>query len=129
MRSNNCPLLIVFVVLPALVLIGPMIGGTLFGPGGIWEDTDRAAGWALPKGMAGFAGLSLLAIPAAPIVGIVVLVRWLGGGTSAGPDRRAIHEEKGKEERDPALDTLRRRYAVDGISQEEYETMPKTPER
>jgi uncharacterized membrane protein len=121
-RSNNCPLLIVFVVLPALVLIGPMIGGMLFGPGGIWEDTDRAAGWALPKGMTG------LAIPAAPIVGIVVLVRWLGSATSAGSDRRTIQEEKGKEEREPALDTLRRRYAVNEISQEEYETMHKTPE-
>ena len=129
MRSNNRALLIVFEVLLALALIGPMIGGTLFGPGGMWEDTDRAAGWALPKGMAVFAGLSLLAIPAALIVGIVVLVRWLGGGTSAGPDRRAIQEEKGKEERDPALDTLRRRYAVYEISQEEYETMRKTPER
>jgi uncharacterized membrane protein len=128
-RSNNRALLIVFEVLLALALIGPMIGGTLFGPGGMWEDTDRAAGWALPKGMAVFAGLSLLAIPAALIVGIVVLVRWLGGGTSAGPDRRAIQEEKGKEERDPALDTLRRRYAVYEISQEEYETMRKTPER
>ena len=129
MKSNNRALLIVFEVLLALALIGPKIGGTLFGPGGMWEDTDRAAGWALPKGMAVFAGLSLLAIPAALIVGIVVLVRWLGGGTSAGPDRRAIQEEKGKEERDPALDTLRRRYAVYEISQEEYETMRKTPER
>jgi uncharacterized membrane protein len=128
-KSNNRALLIVFEVLLALALIGPMIGGTLFGPGGMWEDIDRAAGWALPKGMAGFAGLSLLAIPAAPIVGIVVLVRWLGGGTSAGPGRRAIQEEKGKEERDPALGTLRRRYAVYEISQEEYETMRKTPER
>lgn len=129
MRRDNRGLLITLVVLVAIALIGPMIGGTLFGPGGMWEDTDRAAGWALPKGMAVFAGLSLLAIPAAPIVGIVVLVRWLGGGTSAGPDRRAIQEEKGKEERDPALDTLRRRYAVYEISQEEYETMRKTPER
>jgi uncharacterized membrane protein len=128
-KSNNRALLIVFEVLLALALIGPMIGGTLFGPGGMWEDIDRAAGWALPKGMAGFAGLSLLAIPAAPIVGIVVLVRWLGGGTSAGPGRRAIQEEKGKEERDPTLDSLRRRYAVYEISQEEYETMRKTPER
>jgi hypothetical protein len=43
-RSNNRALLIVFEVLLALALIGPMIGGTLFGPGGMWEDTDRAAG-------------------------------------------------------------------------------------
>jgi hypothetical protein len=46
-RSDNRRLLIVFVVLLALALIGPMIGGTLFGPGGMWENTDRAPGWAL----------------------------------------------------------------------------------
>jgi hypothetical protein len=79
-RSNNRRLLIVFLVLLALALIGPIIGGTLFGPGGMWEDTDRAAGWALGL-LAGFAGLSLLATPAALIVGIVLLVRWLGGTT------------------------------------------------
>ena len=44
MRTNNRALLIVFVVLLALAFIGPVIGGTLFGPGGMWEDTDRAAG-------------------------------------------------------------------------------------
>jgi uncharacterized membrane protein len=132
-RSNNRPLLIVFLVLLALALIGPMIGGTLFGPGGMWEDTDRAAGWALGL-LAGFAGLSLLATPAALIVGIVLLVRWLGGtstsSTSAPPDREA-REEKAREEgeRDPALETLRRRYAAGEISQEEYENMRKTLER
>jgi uncharacterized membrane protein len=130
-RSNNRPLVIVFVVLLALALIGPMIGGTLFGPGGMWEDTDRAAGWALGL-LAGFAGLSLLATPAALIVGIVLLVRWLGGGsTSAPPDRAAQDEKKAgeEEERDPALETLRRRYAAGEISQEEYEHMRKTLER
>ncbi len=40
MRSNNRALLIVFVVLLVLALIGPTIGGALFGPGGMWEDTD-----------------------------------------------------------------------------------------
>ena len=131
MRSNNRPLLIVFLVLLALALIGPMIGGTLFGPGGMWEDTDRAAGWALGL-LAGFAGLSLLATPAALIVGIVLLVRRLGGTTSAPPDtgaqQAAEDERKGREEkaRDPALDTLRRRYAAGEISQEEYENMRHT---
>src|SRR3712207_235052 len=103
-----------------------MIGGTLFGPGGMWEDTDRAAGWALGL-LAGFGGLSLLATPAALIVGIVLLVRWLGG-TSAPPDR-GVQEEKGRGERDPALDTLRRRYAASEISQDEYEDMRKRLER
>jgi uncharacterized membrane protein len=127
-RSDNRGLLIALVVLVALALMGPMIGGTLFGPGGMWENTDRAAGWALGL-LAGFGGLSLLATPAALIVGIVLLVRWLGGGTSAPPDK-GVQVEKGREEeRDPALDTLRRRYAAGEISQEEYEIMRKTLER
>jgi uncharacterized membrane protein len=126
-RNDNRGLLIVFVVLVALALIGPMIGGMLFGPGGTWEDTDRAAGWALGL-LAGFAPLSLLATPAALIVGIVLLVRWLGSSTSAAPDT-GVQEEKGRGERDPALATLRRRYAAGEISQEEYEIMRKTLER
>jgi putative membrane protein len=104
-----------------------MIGGTLFGPGGMWEDTDRAAGWALGL-LAGFAPLSLLATPAALIVGIVLLIRWLGGGTAAASDRGA-QEVEGRGERDPALDTARRRYAAGEISHEEYEDMRKRLER
>jgi uncharacterized membrane protein len=126
-RNDNRGLLSVFVVLLVLALIGPMIGGALFGPGGMWENTDRAAGWALGL-VAGFGGLSLLATPTALIVGIILLVRWLGGGTSAGPDRGA-EEEQGRVHRDPALDTLRRRYAAGEVSQEEYENMHQTLER
>ena len=127
MRNGNRGLLIVFVVLLALALIGPMIGGTLFGPGGVWENTDRAPGWALGL-VAAFVGPSLLATPTALIVGIILLVRWLGSGTSAGPDSVA-HEANGRGERDPALDTLRRRYAAGEVSREEYETMHQTLKR
>ena len=81
MRNDNRRLLIVFVVLLALALIGPMIGGTLFGPGGMWENTDRAPGWALGL-LAGFIGPSLLATPTALIVGIILLVRWLGDSST-----------------------------------------------
>jgi uncharacterized membrane protein len=125
-RRDNRRLLIVFVVLIVLALIGPMIGGTLFGPGGMWEDTDRAPGWALGL-LAGFIGPSMLATPAALIVGIILLVRWLGGGTSASPDHGPL--EKGTEARDPALDTLRRRYAAGEVSQEEYNNIRLTLER
>jgi hypothetical protein len=82
-------------MLLALALIGPMIGGTLFGPGGMWEDTDRAAGWALGL-VAGFGGLSLLATPAALIVGMILLVRWLGG-SSTDLDRDAQENDRGWE--------------------------------
>ena len=126
MRNGNRGLLIIFVVLLALALIGPMIGGTLFGPGGVWENTDRAPGWALGL-VAAFVGPSLLATPTALIVGIILLVRWLGGGTYASLDREPL--EKGTEAQDPALDTLRRRYAAGEISQEEYENIRLTLER
>ena len=103
MRNNNRGLLIALMVLVAIALIGPMIGGTLFGPGGMWEDTDRAAGWALGL-LAGFGGLSMLATPAALIVGIILLVRWLGG-SSTGRDREVPETDRGMG--DPALETLR----------------------
>ncbi len=125
MRSDNRGLLITLVVLVAIALIGPMIGGTLFGPGGMWEDTDRAAGWALGL-LAGFGGLSLLAAPAALIVGIVLLVRWLGG-SSTGRDREALEKDRGTG--DPALETLRKRYAAGEVSQEEYRHIRQTLER
>jgi uncharacterized membrane protein len=125
MKNDNRGLLIALAVLVALALIGPMIGGTLFGPGGMWEDTDQAPGWALGM-VAAFIGPSLFATPAALIVGIVLLVRWLGG-TSARPDIGA-QEGNIREERDSALDTVRRRYAAGEISQEEYENVRKTLE-
>jgi putative membrane protein len=124
-RSNNRGLLIALMVLVAIALIGPMIGGTLFGPGGMWEDTDRAAGWALGL-LAGFGGLSMLATPAALIVGIILLVRWLGD-SSIGPDREAQGKERGIG--DPALETLRQRYAAGEVSQEEYKNIRQTLER
>jgi putative membrane protein len=124
-RSDNRRLLIVFVVLLALALIGPTIGGMLFGPGGMWEDTDRAPGWALGL-LAGFIGSSLLATPTALIVGIVLLVRWLGG-SSTSPDGEA--HEKDREMRDPALETLQQRYAAGEVSQEEYKNRRQTLER
>ena len=97
MKSDNRGLLIALVVLVAIALIGPMIGGTLFGPGGMWEDTDRAAGWALGL-LAGFGGLSMLATPTALIVGIVLLVRWLGS-SSTGPHWEAQERIGGLETR------------------------------
>src|SRR3712207_126997 len=127
MKNDNRALLITLVVLVALALIGPMIGGTLFGPGGMWEDTDRAAGWGLWL-LAGFLPLSLLAAPAALVVGIVFLVSLVGGGTSA-PLGRGGQGGGGRGERDPALDTARRRYAAGEISHEEYEDMRKRLER
>ena len=85
------------------------------------------AGWALGL-MAGFGGLSMLATPAPLVVGVILLVRWLGRGTPAPPDSGAP-DEKGSVARDPALETLHRRYAAGEISQEEYRTMRQALER
>jgi uncharacterized membrane protein len=68
----------------------------------------------------GFGGLSALALPASLLVGIILLVRWLGG-PSTGPGREA--QEKDRVVGDPALETLRRRYAAGEVSQEEYKTI------
>jgi MFS family permease len=76
-KNDNRGLLIAMVALVVLALIGPMIGGALFGSGGMWENTDQAAGWALGL-LVGFGGLSALALPASLIVGMILLVRWLG---------------------------------------------------
>jgi len=128
-KRNNHGLLIAFVVLVALAIIGPVIAGTLFGPGGIWENTDNAPGWALGL-MAAFIGPSMIATPAALVVGIILLVRWLGGGaTPPTPDQEPQEEEKKgtkEEARDEALEILRRRYAAGEISLEEYENMHQT---
>jgi uncharacterized membrane protein len=126
MRNDNRRLLIVFVVLLALALIGPMIGGTLFGPGGMWENTDRAPGWALGL-LAGFIGPSLLATPTALIVGIILLVGWLSGSsTGRGGESQ---EKKDRGMGDPALETLRQRYAAGEVSQEEYKHIRQILER
>ena len=125
MKNDSRRLLIVFVVLLALALLGPMIGGTLFGPGGMWEDTDRVAGWVLGL-VAGFGGLPRLATPAALIVGIILLVRWLGG-SSTGLDGEAQEKDRGLG--DPALETLRRGYATGEVSQEEYKYIRQILER
>jgi uncharacterized membrane protein len=124
-KNDNRGLLIALVVLVALALIGPMIGGTLFGPGGMWEDTDRAPGWALGL-VAAFLGPSLFATPAALIVGIILLIRWLGG-SSTGLDREA--QGKKMEVGDPAQETLRQRFAMGEVSQEEYKKIRQALER
>jgi len=124
-KNDNRGLLIALVVLVALALIGPMIGGTLFGPGGMWEDTDRAPGWALGL-VAAFLGPSLFATPAALIVGIILLIRWLGG-SSTGLDREA--QGKKMEVGDPAQETLRQRFVMGEVSQEEYKKIRQALER
>lgn len=61
----------------------------------------------------------MLALFGALIVGVVLLVRWMGGANS---------RSEGEPE-DPALETLRHRYASGEISKEEYEERRNVLER
>jgi putative membrane protein len=61
----------------------------------------------------------MLAFFGALIVGVVLLVRWMGGANS---------RSEGEPE-DPALETLRHRYASGEISKEEYEERRNVLER
>jgi putative membrane protein len=64
----------------------------------------------------GLGGLAILAFWAALIVGVVLLVRALGGGTG------------GRWQRTP-LDILKRRYAAGEITREQYDEIRKELER
>ena len=120
MSRNNRALLVALVVLVLIALIGPSIGGAMMGPGGMMGGYGSQGnplgtsgwGWGLAMGLG---ALSMLAFWGALIVGIILLVRWLGD-MAAGRH----HTEE-----DSALETLRRRYAAGEISQEEYEQRRK----
>lgn len=121
MSQNNRGLLILLAVLVAVFLIGPLIGGGMMGPGMMWGYGPRGTpsgvgGWVWGLGI-GLGWLSMLAFWGALIVGVVLLVRWLGG-TTGGSDRE-----------DEALETLRRRYAVGEISHKEYQERRQVLER
>lgn len=119
MSRNDRGLLILLAVLVAVFLIGPLVGGGMMGPNMMWGYGPRGgvsgSGWLWGLGV-GLGWLSMLAFWGALIVGVVLLVRWLG--VSAGSDRE-----------DEALETLRRRYAAGEISHEEYEERRKVLER
>jgi uncharacterized membrane protein len=87
----------------------------MMGQGMMWghgpQDISGINGWAWGLAMA-LELLSMFAFWGAIIVGVVLLVRWLVG-TNAGSN----------DAQDPALETLRHRYAADEISHEEDDRM------
>jgi uncharacterized membrane protein len=126
MRNGNYRgLLIVLVVLVLIALLAPLISGGVMGRGGVMGGAGGmmpqgqqgmlpqggvVGGWAWGLAM-GLGALSTLAFWGALIVGIILVVRW-SAARDAHPDERSGV--------DPALETLRRRYAAGEISQEEY---------
>ena len=97
-------------MLALVFLTGPLLSG-MMGQGMMWGHDPQGIsginGWAwgltMPLGL-----LSMFAFWGAITVSVVLLVRWVVG-TNAGSD----------DAQDPALETLRRRYAAGEISHEE----------
>jgi len=71
-----------------------------------WNHMGGAAGWGM-----GFGGLYMILIWVVIIVAVVMLVKWLAGGSS----RIDLPREKS------ALDILKERYARGEIGKEEFE--------
>ncbi len=93
------------------ILTGGMMGPAMMEPG----MTMGTRGWAWGLGM-GLGGLAMLAFWGALIVGVVVLVRALGGGSG-----RRWHASP--------IDVLKRRYAAGEITREQYEQIRQDLER
>lgn len=128
MRTDQRNLLITLVVLAVIALVVPAVawgigGWGMMGPGmmgGYWSGGQNAPGGTWFPVVAAILGiLSMVAFWGAVIVGIVLLVRWLGGPT----------ERRGAAGGETPLDILRRRYAAGEIAQEDYERMRQTLER
>ncbi len=119
--QNYRGLVITLIVLVLIVVLVPALGGGMmgwgWGPGMMGRWYGGQPGW--PWGLAmGFGALVMLAFWAAVIVGIVLLVRSVGGlgGTTA---------PRG----DTPQDILKRRLAAGEITPEEYERMRQVLER
>ena len=115
MDGTSRGFLVAFVVLLAAALGFSILTGGMMGPGMMGSGEMSGRGWAWGFGM-GLAGLSMLAFWGALIVGVVLLVRALGG-------RREGHW------RASPIDILKRRYAGGELSREQYEQMRQDIER
>ena len=89
------------------VLMGDMMGPGMMDPGAM-----PGGGWMWGLGM-GLGGLTMLIFWGALIVGIVLLVRPLGGKDVTSSERTS-------------LDVVKRRYAAGDITHEQYEEIRKT---
>ena len=93
-------------------MMGPgVIGSDQIGPGPFGPGMMRGHGWMWGLGM-GFGGLVMLAFWGVVIVGVILLIRSLGG-THDG----LWHETP--------LNVLKKRYAAGQITREQYEQMRK----
>lgn len=124
--EQNRGLVIALVVLGLIVVLVPALGGGMmgwgaFGPGMMgWYGGQPGApggwGWGLAMGLG---WLVMLAFWVAVIVGIVLLVRAVGGSSAPTNVPRG----------ETPLDILKRRLAAGEITPEEYERMRQVLER
>lgn len=123
-------LVIVLGLLLLIVLIVPVMGWTMMGAagwgmmgpgmmGGYTGSTATASGWTAGAAML-LGWLTMVAFWGALIVGMVLLVRWLGIGTAARGLVGAPSEEP--------LAILRRRYAAGEITDAQFDHMRHTLE-
>ena len=103
-------------VLVLVVLLGPLLGGGMMGPGMMWGygTAVHGNGWVWGLGM-GLGAVALLAFIGALVVGGILLVRGLSEQPRARSDQGSA---------DP-LAILRRRYAAGEIDQATYERMTR----
>jgi putative membrane protein len=116
MKTEHRGLWIALGVLVLLVLLGPLLGGGMMGPGMMWGygTSVHGNGWVWGLGM-GLGALALLAFVGALIVGGLLLARGLSDQPRAGGDRDS----------DDPQSILRRRYAAGEIDQATYERIKR----
>ncbi len=125
MDRDNRGWWIALVVLVAIVLLVPTLGGGMMGWAGVgpgmmgrYTTQPPSNGWAWGLGM-GLGGLVMLAFWGAVIAGIVLLVRSLSSGHVGPPAPSG----------ESPIDILKRRHAAGEITLEEYERTRKVLER
>jgi putative membrane protein len=135
MDTTSRRLVIALAVLLAIVILGPLAGWAtmgghmggwgMMGPwmGGFGGDgtIERTSGWVW--GLTMLLGmLSMVAFWTALIVGVLLLVRWIGGSGTTATRTEATGGEN-------SFELLRRRYASGEITQDEYEHMRRVLEQ
>lgn len=119
-RTTRTLLLTVGLFLVVALSVSALMGGMMnpglassdqISPGPFGLGMMRSHGWMWGLGM-GFGGLVMLAFWGAVIIGVILLVRSVGGAQGG-----LGHETP--------LDLLKRRYAAGHITREQYEQMRK----
>ncbi len=110
MAGTKRSLVVAVGVLLVIALGLSALTGSMMGPGMMDPGAMLGGGWT-----SGLGGLTMLIFWGALIVGIVLLVRFLGA-------RDFISSER------TSLDVVKRRYAAGDITREQYEEMQKTLE-